>query len=173
MNSVTRSLLPAVIGALFVLQTGCTSLQTTSSAPAASQPAPAHPAETAGQIPPDAKAFMDAYAKDLKAGNRDSIIARYHSQGVFILAVGVDDLMRPRQIADFYRTQWQPPHAIAWRNLRYRSLSPETILIEGGFDWQQTADKPAQYFSYGAILIKEPTGFHIRSEIEFPQAPAS
>lgn len=168
MNKAPRSLLPVVFGAMLVLLTGCTTFQSTS--PGKSEPAVT--ASTTGPAVPiatDAQAFMDAYARDLVAGNKDAIIARYHPQGVFILAEGIDDLMKSRQLAEFYRTQWQKPHAFTWKGLRFRPLSSETILIDGGFETQATADKPAQYFSYLAVLIRENGKLRIRSEIEFPE----
>ncbi len=172
-KAITRSLLLVVVGAMLVSFTSCATLQPTA-APEPATPAASSAAAAATPTLPiatQAKAFMDDYARDLTTGNKESIIARYHPQGVFILAEGLDDLMKPRQLGEFYRTQWQKPYAMEWKGLRFRTLSSETILIDGGFTSQPAAGKPAQYFSYIAVLIRENGKLRIRSEIEFPETP--
>ena len=49
----------------------------------------------------------------------------------------------------------------------FSSVSVYSLTPPGGL--HATADKPAQYFSYLAVLIRENGKLRIRSEIEFPE----
>jgi diadenosine tetraphosphate (Ap4A) HIT family hydrolase len=116
---------------------------------------------------PAPEQFMADYARLMLAGDREALIRLYSSDGTLVLGDGLDDFAAPEQIADIYRNQWTVPTAFAWRNLTYRRLHPEVVVVTGGFDWTSPEVPQGAHFNYSAVLALTDNKWRIRSETEF------
>jgi hypothetical protein len=125
-------------------------------------------AETA--IVQEAQAFMAAYARDLLAGDRAAIAARYDPDGAHVLFAGTYRFATHAQIAERYATRWQPPAAFQWRGLAYEPAGPDAVVVVGQFVWTESGAAPLT-FSYSALLRRRGGDLRIRVEDEAPSAP--
>jgi hypothetical protein len=83
-------------------------------------------------IPPDpapredlvreARWFMDAYAADIRAGNREAIADRYDRRGAYFLGNGTKELASFDAIRNDYLTGWKPPADFEWFDLSYEPV---------------------------------------------------
>ena len=146
-----RTILP--LGLLFTL--GCATGGGTGSAPAASP----------SSIEAEARAFMEGYAEDLRAGNRDGIVARYDARGAWIVFQGERRFLPLDAIRARYHGGWTQPHAFEWRELSYEPAGPDAVAVVGGFLWI-TSPADTSRFSYTAHLARGDNGLRIRIENE-------
>jgi len=121
----------------------------------------------------EAEAFMAAYARELAAGDRAAIAARYDRQGAYLQGFAGDVYETHQKIAAFYAgPQWQPPRAFAWQNLRYEPVGPGAVLVVGRFVWTPSSGEPLTA-SYSALLVRQGRELRIRLEHESAATPRS
>lgn len=114
----------------------------------------------------EAKEFMAGYARDLRAGDRDAIAARYDRRGAYMTGRGRKALASPDSIRAIYRSaSWTAPARFEWRDLSYEVLGPDAVLVTGRFDWT-TGEGPTLPASYTALLVRRNGGWRIRAEHE-------
>jgi hypothetical protein len=129
---------------------------------AAAQPAAEMPMVT------EARAFMDDYARDLIAGDRAAIAARYQRRGAWRLGEGGGEFdSYARIVAGYAGPRWGPPRRFEWQDLRYRQAGPDTVQVTGRFAWTPADGRPRP-FSYSALLVREEGVLRIRLEDERP-----
>jgi hypothetical protein len=117
-------------------------------------------------IEADAREFMAGYARDLRAGDRPAIAARYDRRGAYMAGGGEQRLATPDSIRSTYNSgRWTAPARFEWRDLSYEAVGPHAVLVSGRFEWTTTAGQtlPA---SYTALLIRENGRLLIRAEHE-------
>jgi len=124
----------------------------------------------AGDIAAQAANFMDAYAQDLVAGNRNAITNRYSRRGAIFLSGGKKEDVSFSQLADDYATAWKQPSSFQWQQLAYEPLGEQAILVTGGFLWAAKPNADPIAFTYAAILVVEAGELRIRFEDETPQS---
>jgi ketosteroid isomerase-like protein len=116
----------------------------------------------------EARAFMDSYARDLRAGDRTAVAARYDRAGAFQVGMGRKALQSHAEItAQYAAGTWQPPTSFAWQDLSYEALGPDAVLVVGRFEWGLRTQQPPIRFSYTGILRRRRDGaLRIRLEDE-------
>jgi hypothetical protein len=126
----------------------------------------------------EVRAFMDAYARDLRAGNREAIAARYDRAGAYRMGNGHKALVPYDSIRARYRTGWGPPHDFAWDDLSFEVVGPDAVVVAGRFRWTIAPGASPMRFSYTALLRKRDGAWRIRLEDEsadpatLPKPPA-
>ncbi len=114
---------------------------------------------------------MDAYGRDLRAGNRAALGARYDTSGAYVVGMGHRALRRYADIAAGYATV--PPQRITFRDLAYEALGPSAVLVTGLFDVAADDGVRAPLtFAYIGVLRGGPGGLRIRLEHESPDPRA-
>ncbi|HYC70044.1 MAG TPA: HIT domain-containing protein [Opitutaceae bacterium] len=126
------------------------------------------PAAVAKHGPPSPEEFMIGYGRLLAARDRAAIARLYSARGTLVVVRGMDEFVSAEQTHAYYRDEWKGPAQFAWRDLAYRPLAPEVVVVEGGFEWTRPEAAAPDAFSYLAILVLEDGGWRIRSETEFP-----
>ena len=119
-----------------------------------------------GGIEDDAREFMAGYARDLRAGARAAIAARYDQRGAYIAGGGEQRLTSPDALRARYESAgWTAPARFDWRDLSYEAVGSDAVLVSGTFDWTTTAGQtmPA---SYTALLVRRDGRLRIRAEHE-------
>lgn len=117
-------------------------------------------------IEAEAREFMTGYARDLLAGDRAAIAARYDERGAYVAGGGEQQLASPASLRSRYQsTRWTAPARFDWRDLSYEVIGPNAVLVSGKFDWTTAAGQtmPA---SYTALLVRHGNGLRIRAEHE-------
>lgn len=138
----------------------------------ATQSAPPEEREARGDVAAgapveEARRFMEDYARDLAAGNRAAIVARYDARGAYVLGNGRKELMTPGQIRAIYTgAEWTPPAAFEWRDLSFEPAGPDAVVVLGRFAWTGCAGQPPAVFSYASLLVRGDGGLRIRMEDE-------
>lgn len=120
----------------------------------------------------EARTFMEGYARELRAGERDAIAARYDGRGAYMAGGGRKMLASTDSIRAIYRgAGWNAPAAFEWRDLSYEVVTPDAVLVTGRFDWTLASGQtlPA---SYTALLVRRDGRLRIRAEHE-DVAPAA
>jgi hypothetical protein len=120
----------------------------------------------AASIETEAREFMAGYARDLRAGDRPAIAARYDRRGAYMAGGGEQQLASPDSIRARYQSgSWTAPSRFEWRDLSYEAIGPDGVLVSGKFDWTTAAGQtlPA---SYTALLIRRDGRLRIRAEHE-------
>ncbi len=124
-------------------------------------------ASASANVVEEARAFMDAYARDLLGGNRDAIVARYDRTGAYLLGNGHKEFSPYDSIAAQYRgASWQPPVSFAWRDLSFEPSGPDAVVVAGQFAWGAAAGAPSMTLSYTALLRRQDGVLRIRLEDE-------
>jgi hypothetical protein len=114
----------------------------------------------------EAREFMTGYARELRAGERDAIAARYDSRGAYMTGGGLKTLASSDSIRAIYRAaSWRPPSRFEWQDLSYEVLGPDAVLVTGRFDWT-TGDGRTLPASYTALLVRRNGRLRIRAEHE-------
>ena len=128
----------------------------------------------------EARAFMDAYARDLLAGDRAAVGARYDRTGAYFLGNGRKEFMPYDSIvAQYAAASWTPPASFAWRDLSFEPAGPDAVVVAGQFVWGAAAGSPSLTMSYTALLHRQDGALRIRVENEsfdpttLPPRPAS
>lgn len=128
--------------------------------------------EADDRVVAEARAFMEAYARDLSTADRDAIAARYDRRGAYFVFSGNRELAPWEMIREQYRVQWQPPAVFAWGDLIYEPAGRNGVLVNGFFFWTRAAGEAPMRFSYTALLLRQNGELRIRLENEFPsEAP--
>lgn len=118
-----------------------------------------------GDVAAEARQFMDGYARDLLAGDREAIAGRYDRRGAYLLGNGRKDYERWDSIAAHYRTGWRPPARFEWLDLSYEPAGPDAVAVMGRFVWHPATGQPVT-LSYSGLLVRREGGLRIRMEDE-------
>ena len=122
----------------------------------------------------EAQAFMNAYADELRRGDRAAIAARYDRGGAWLLGEGEKSFSTWAALqARYAGPQWQPPGSFAWRDLTYLPAGPESVIVIGRFEWGLANGRPPLNFSYTAMLVRRDGQLRIRLEDESGARPAA
>lgn len=115
----------------------------------------------------EARAFMAAYARDLIAGDRAAIAARYDRRGYWVMGRGRKLFSTDAETTAYYAgPDWQPPAAFEWRDLSYEPAGPDAVAVVGTFLWTRAAGQPPVTVSYTALLVRQDGVLRIRIEDE-------
>lgn len=131
------------------------------------------PAMAAAQTPPEpdivveARAFMESYARDLRAGDRPAIASRYDRSGAWMASAGQARLISHDVIARRYAEDWSPPSAFEWRDLVFIPSGESAITVIGRFVWT-SADGTPDLISYHGQFVREDGELRILVEDETP-----
>ena len=118
----------------------------------------------------EARAFMADYARELLAGDRAAIAARYDRGGAHLLRRGRHSFLSWDDIAALYRRPgWNAPAAFEWQGLAYEPAGPDAVVVVGRFVWADAADSPPAAYSYSALLRRQDGVLRIRVEDEAPE----
>ena len=132
------------------------------------------PAATRGAAPAtlaaEARAFMEAYANDLRTGAREGIAERYDLRGAWLVGEGRKALVPADSIRARYRDRWRPPASFEWQDLSYEAVGPDAVVVTGRFLWGLDAERSLAY-SYTALLLRQDGRFRIRLEDESGAPP--
>jgi hypothetical protein len=113
----------------------------------------------------EARAFMESYARDLRTGAREAIVARYDPRGAYRVGNGRKELEPLDSIRAVYMGPWQPPTAFEWRDLSYEVVSDDAVMVVGRFEWTG-ADGKMLPLSYTGLLLRRDGQWRIRLEDE-------
>jgi len=125
----------------------------------------------------EARAFMEAYATDLRTGAREGVAARYDPRGAWMVGGGRKDFVPADSIRAMYLGGWRPPASFEWQDLSYEAVGPDAVVVAGRFLWGVSATD-RRTFSYTALLLRQEGRLRIRLEDESgapvrpPPAPA-
>ncbi|HEY0052439.1 MAG TPA: DUF4440 domain-containing protein [Caulobacteraceae bacterium] len=115
-----------------------------------------------------ARAFMDAYAQDLRNTDREAVIGRYDPAGVWFVGGGQGEWLRPAQIAENYRSEaWRPPADFAFQDLAFVTAGDDVVTVTGRFNWPRP-DGSARAIAYHGLLVRIDGQWRIRVEDETP-----
>lgn len=113
----------------------------------------------------EAQAFMDGYARDLLAGDRTAIAARYDRDGAWIVKSGAARLMSHDAVTRLYAERWSPPAAFEWKDLVFIPSGEDAITVVGRFIWTEDGETPA-LLSYHGQFVREDGELRILVEDE-------
>lgn len=114
----------------------------------------------------EARAFMDAYAHDLRTGDREAIAARYDRRGAYLMFNGSRDFAPWDSLAAQYRTRWTAPAAFEWVDLIFEPAGPDGIVVNGHFLWTPRPGAEPMRLSYTGLLVRRDGELRIRLEDE-------
>jgi hypothetical protein len=140
------------------------------SAPAVAMAQSASEAAAEPTIIIEARDFMAGYARDLLAGNRAGIAARYDRQGAWMVHAGQARLIAHDSIVRRYAEDWDAPSAFEWRDLVFIPSGVDSVTVVGRFVWTSTGEEPAQ-IAYHGQFVRQDGQLRIRVEDETPVAP--
>lgn len=119
----------------------------------------------------EAQAFMDGYARELLAGDRAAIAARYDRTGAWRMGMGAREFESWERIRDLYAgPQWGPPTGFVWRDLAFEPVAADAVMVLGRFEWT-TKTGQVLPFSYTALLRRRDGALRIRVEDESMRPP--
>jgi hypothetical protein len=118
----------------------------------------------------EAEAFMESYGRDLRAGAREAIAARYDSRGAYMVGFGESRLVPADSLRASYMTTWRQPASFEWRGLAYEPVGPDAVVVTGQFVWGRP-DRAPMTFSYTGLLVRRDGRLRIRLEDEDPAPP--
>lgn len=128
----------------------------------------------------EARAFMDAYARELLAGDRAAIGARYDRTGAYFLGNGRKEFVTyDSVVAQYKAASWSPPASFSWRDLTFEPAGPDAVVVAGQFVWGANTGGATLSMSYTALLRRQDGVLRIRVEDEsldptsVPTAPAA
>ncbi len=132
---------------------------------ACAPPAPVSAPSGAG-VEAEARAFMEAYARDLLAGDRAAIAARYDRRGAYFMGNGQKEFEPYASIVMRYQgPNWNPPASFQWRDLSFEPAGPDAVIVAGRFDWGRAGRAPMT-LSYTGFLHRQDGVLRIRLEDE-------
>jgi hypothetical protein len=142
---------------------------------AAAAPGSARAQDADSALIGEARAFMEAYARDLGTADREAIANRYDRRGAYFIFNGARDLPEWEAIREQYRTRWEPPAAFEWGELIYEPVGSDAVLVNGLFFWTVAPGQAPMRFSYTGLLVRQDGELRIRLENEFivPAPPAA
>ena len=122
---------------------------------------------TATDVVAEARTFMDAYARELLAGDRAAIGARYDRTGAYFLGNGRKEFMTyDSVVAQYKAASWSPPASFSWRDLSFEPAGPDAVVVAGLFSWGANAGGAMISMSYTALLRRQDGVLRIRVEDE-------
>lgn len=128
--------------------------------------APAGAPSRAG-VAEEARAFMDSYARDLLAGNRAAISARYDRNGAYFMGNGRKEFEPYDSIVARYGgPRWSPPATFEWRDLSFEPVGPDAVVVLGRFLWGRPGAAAPVALSYTGLLRRQGGVLRIRLEDE-------
>ncbi len=128
---------------------------------------PAAPSATPRGVADEARSFMDAYARDLLAGDRAAIAARYDSAGAYFVGNGLKEFAPYEAIRSRYAgAEWAPPRSFEWRDLSFEVAGPDAVVVTGLFTWGTCPGAPPLVLSYTGLLVRRGGRLRIRLEDE-------
>jgi hypothetical protein len=114
----------------------------------------------------EARAFMDSYGRDLLAGNRAAIAARYDRRGAYFMGNGLKEFQPYDSIVARYQgPNWSPPASFEWRDLSFEPAGPDAVIVAGRFVWGRPGKTPLT-LSYTGFLHRQDGVLRIRLEDE-------
>jgi hypothetical protein len=113
----------------------------------------------------EARAFMESYAQDLRAGAREAIVARYDPRGSYRVGNGQKTFEPLDSTRAIYMGPWQPPAAFEWRDLSYEVISDDAVMVVGRFEWTDAQGRMLP-ISYTGLLLRQDGQWRIRLEDE-------
>jgi hypothetical protein len=131
---------------------------------AAAVPAAAQTADS--MLVAEARAFMEAYGRDLGAGSREEIAGRYDRRGVHFMFNGNYELVLWEALRQQYLTRWQPPAAFEWSGLVFEPAGPDAVVVNGLFLWTLRPGEAPMRFRYTSLLVRGDGALRIRLEDE-------
>lgn len=115
----------------------------------------------------EARSFMDSYARELLAGDRAAIVARYDRTGAYILGNGRKEFVPYDSIvAQYSGANWSPPASFEWRDLSFEAAGPDAVVVVGLFTWGRGGGAPPMTLSYTSLLRRQDGVLRIRVEDE-------
>lgn len=109
---------------------------------------------------------MEEYARELLAGDRAAIGARYDRTGAILVRDGRKSFVPHADIVARYAgTGWSPPAAFEWQDLSYEPAGPDAVVVVGRFLWTAAGAEPL-LVSYNALLRRQNGELRIRVEDE-------
>ena len=115
----------------------------------------------------EARAFMDAYARELLAGDRAAIAARYDRTGAYLVRDGEKSFVTYADIvARYARPGWSPPASFEWRDLSFEPVGSDAVVVVGHFLWTRQTGATPMSISYTALLWRQDGELRIRVEDE-------
>lgn len=123
----------------------------------------------------EAAAFMNGYGHDLGTGNRESIASRYDRRGAYVMFNGDREFVAWNDLAQQYRTRWEPPTAFEWRDLVFEPAGPDAVVVNGHFFWTRQPGTEPVRFRYTGLLVRQDGELRLRLEDESvtPPRPAA
>lgn len=150
----------------------CLSLLLVAACGAGRRPGEAPPAvANSAALVREAEAFMESYARDLRAGERDLLAGRYDPRGAYMVGDGQKAFLPPDSIRAIYHGRWRPPASFEWRNLSYEPVGPDAVVVTGQFIWGVSPERQLPPYSYTALLVRHDGRFRIRVEDESAASP--
>jgi len=146
-----RALIPSIAMAL----AGCASI-----------PPAAPPTVPVAAVEAEARAFMAAYADDLRQHDREGIAARYDPDGAWMIFDGQREFVSAADLRRDYLEIWRGPESFAWRDLAFEVTGPDSVVVVGNFDWGGGGKVNAM--SYTGLLRRRDGAWRIRLENEGP-----
>lgn len=128
--------------------------------------APGAPPAAAPLTQAEVEGFMRAYEAELRARDREAVIARYDSAGAYVLGDGGKAFLSFDSIAGRYRAGWQGPAFFEFRDLSYEPAGTDAMVVAGRFRWLQPGTTDTLLFSYTSLVRRTPAGLRIRLENE-------
>lgn len=118
------------------------------------------------QLVREAQAFMEDYARRLRAGDRAAIAALYDPEGAILIRNGERTVASHAEIVQHYAGEgWRPPASFEWRDLHFEAAGAEAVVVLGTFVWGPAAG-PSMTGTYHALLHRESGRLVIRIEDE-------
>lgn len=114
----------------------------------------------------EARAFMDAYERNLRNVDRAAVIAGYDPAGVWLFSGGQGEWLTTAQLTEIYGSeQWRPPADFAWKDLAFIPAGDDAVTVTGRFDWPRR-DGGVQAVAYHGLLVRIDGQWRIRVEDE-------
>lgn len=89
----------------------------------------------ASQLETRAREFMEEYADDLRAHDREGIAGRYDTRGAYFLRPGWVNRTPLDSIRASYVNDWNGPEHFHWQDLAYEVVGDTAVLVTGEFLW--------------------------------------
>ncbi|WP_411279683.1 DUF4440 domain-containing protein [Gemmatimonas sp.] len=156
-----RAMKVAILLTGAALASDCTTGATADGHPAATTPA------SDSVMIVEAKAFMNGYAEELRAGDRAAMAKRYDRQGAWMVGNGRALKTSYDSIVAFYAgPAWQPPATFQWKDLAYEPQGANAILVVGEFAWAFAPGTAPIIMSYSALLQHQDGQWRLHLEDE-------
>ena len=118
----------------------------------------------------EAQAFMEAYAEDLRRGDRAALASRYDRDGMWWVDAGQVEPMDHAALTALYMGEWRGPAAFEWLDLTYVPAGPDAVAVIGRFQWTGQSGA-SMLVAYHSLLVRQDGALRIRVEDETPVPP--